>query len=69
MSQQIYHSLLCKAVEADNFEVRSHNLPDENGELQAERYVEFDVIGMNRTWRDQIPYDQFVVNNPLVNIE
>lgn len=65
----IYHPNLKKAMSVQNIRVTSHKIPnivDNEAEEVDTDFVEFDVVGENNVWKDQIPYDTFIQSNPLV---
>ena len=42
---------------------------DENGKLKTKHYIEFEVVGKNRTWKDFMSVVDFKKLNPDISIK
>ena len=55
--------------EAKNLQKTSHEEYDKYGKLKSNHYVEFTVVGKNRTWKDFMPLKDFKRLNPKITIK
>ncbi len=55
--------------EAKNIQKTSHKEYDKYGKLKNNHYVEFTVVGKNRSWKDFMPLKDFKRLNPEITIE
>ena len=55
--------------EADDFKVISSEEYDKYGKKVVNKYVQYTVIGNNRTWPDFMPVKEFKKLNPKVEVK
>jgi len=66
-----YHTKGKKFIKAQNVEdlkVTTHEEYNQFGKLQSNHYVEFTIIGNNRTWPDFMEFDDFKQLNPQIKL-
>lgn len=66
---QIFNLHTKNKREAENFKVVSHEEYDKKGKLQTNQYVEYTIIGKNRTWTDFMPVEDFKKRNPEIKVK
>ena len=55
--------------EAKDFKVMAHEEYDQHGKLRTNRYVEYTIVGNNRSWTDFMSVRAFKKLNPTVPVE
>ena len=55
--------------EAEDFKVVAHEEYDKYGKLQTNKYVEFTIVGKNRSWTDFMPIKEFKKRNPEIKVK
>lgn len=66
MKIKTQHSKTIKKVE--DVKVTSYEEYDKYGKEKTSKYVEYTVLGNNRSWTGFMPLDKFKKLNPKVNI-
>ena len=65
----IYNLHSNAAREVEDLKVIAHDEYDKNGKMRTNRYVEYTVIGKNRTWKDFMTIRDFKRLNPKVVVK
>jgi len=65
----LIHPITYKQREIKELEIVFHDIPDEHGEMQKVKCVEFIVIGNNTEWKDYLYFDDFKKANPELEKE
>ena len=65
----IYDPRVKKDIEVKDIEKKIHQVHDSGGNIHAQEYVEFTVIGHNTEWQDFILLDEFLRFNPEIRLE
>lgn len=55
--------------EAEDFKVISNEEYDKYGKKVVNKYVQYTIIGKNRTWPDFMPVKEFKKLNPKVEVK
>lgn len=58
-----------KSQKVKNLKLTSHEEYDKSGKLKVNKYVEFMVVGKNRTWPDFMTIKDFKKLNPSLEIK
>lgn len=66
---KIYNLHSKNKKEIKDLKKSSYKEYDEDGKLKTNHYVEFEVIGKNRTWKDFMPIEDFKRLNPSISVK
>lgn len=66
---KIYNLHSKDSKEVEDIKIVSHEEYDKKGKSVVNKYVQYTVIGKNRTWADFMPVKDFKKLNPKVKIK
>lgn len=66
---EIYSPVEGKKINIEDVKIKVYNELDENGEPYEMKVVEYVQVGNNRKWKNWLPYEDFIKENPDVQIK